>query len=498
MFKNCLSVATLAFLATTMLPQTGFSQRVDSIALFQQLDKNGDGTVTSDEVSETKKSLYKRLLRIGDKDKDTRLTQKELTDALATRKAGSEKPDEKAARSKSQGNRQAGFGGRNRSGANGRASGGMSADAILSRFDTNKDGKLSQGEIPEQAERLQQMVKGADKNKDGTVTKQELTLYLASRGGGNGGQRPSAGQRSQGLRSGGRQQQGMRGDGQGRGGFGQGGSGRKGRSGGGMSSEMILNRFDTNKDGKLSKGEIPAQAARLQQMIQGADKNKDGTITKDELTQHFSNGSSQRGRKKGAGRSGDVLTQRHGPDKSPAVGGKAPDFELKLLNSDEKVKFSAIYSDKPVALTLGSYTCPPYRNALEGINDLSQKYSNDFAFYFVYIKEAHATDERPSRGNEFKGIDFEQPKTYQEREVIAKTCQSSIELTMPILVDTLDNAVERLYAGAPNRTYLIDQNGTVLYKGVRGPQGSRPGDIQMAMEKHLANRETKVPGIDIE
>ena len=83
------------------------------------------------------------------------------------------------------------------------------------------------------------------------------------------------------------------------------------------------------------------------------------------------------------------------------------------------------------------------------------------------------------------GIEFKQPTTYLEREFIAKTCQRQIELTMPILIDTLDNAVERLFAGAPNRTYLIDQNGIVLYKGVRGPQGSRPDDVAKAIRNQL-------------
>lgn len=170
-----------------------------------------------------------------------------------------------------------------------------------------------------------------------------------------------------------------------------------------------------------------------------------------------------------------------GPDRSPSIGETAPDFTLEALNSEEEVTLSDLYQDKPVVLTLGSYTCPPFRKALEGMEELYQQYSNEFAFVFVYIKEAHATDERPSRANEHQDIKFTQPTTYRERSRIAATCQGAVELTMPIVVDTLENEVEQTYAAAPNRTYLIGKDGRILFKGVRGPRGTRPDDVEQAM-----------------
>ena len=246
--------------------------------------------------------------------------------------------------------------------------------------------------------------------------------------------------------------------------------------------KMMMQRFDTDNDGVVTKSEFKGPAERFSRM----DGDSDGKITTAEIAD-MQNRMREMRQRNGNRRTGDGLSQRHGPDKSPAVGQQAPNFTLKLLNSEETVTLSEIYADKPVVLTLGSYTCPPFRGAIEGIEELSQKYSKEFAFYFVYIKEAHTTDERPSRGNERSGIDFKQPTTYLERESIAKTCQKQIELTMPILVDTLDNAVERLYAGAPNRTYVMDQNGIVLYKGVRGPQGTRPDDVAKAIRKQLSS-----------
>jgi len=259
--------------------------------------------------------------------------------------------------------------------------------------------------------------------------------------------------------------------------------------------------IDTNKSGDVSLDEwtafqvnsIKERAARSFELISGDDDK----ITPEELKKmsqrrgESRSGKSRPGSDFGNVRPGsngrDMLTLRHGMDKSPEVGELAPDFTLKLLNSNETVTLSKAYRIKPIVLTLGSYTCPPFRNAIEVINDLSQQYNDEYAFYFVYIKEAHATNERPSRGNEQMGIEFTQPITYKEREHIAVTCQQQIKLTMPILVDTLDNAVEKLYAGAPNRTYIIDQNGVVLYKGDRGAHGTEPEEIVKVLQKISAN-----------
>jgi len=42
--------------------------------------------------------------------------------------------------------------------------------------------------------------------------------------------------------------------------------------------------------------------------------------------------------------------------KAPAVGDDAPDFDLPLRGSSERVRLSAFRSDRPVALIFGSFT----------------------------------------------------------------------------------------------------------------------------------------------
>ena len=74
-----------------------------------------------------------------------------------------------------------GGGGREFGGPGGRRR--ASPDAICSRFDKNRDGKLTEDEIPEL---MRSRMMRADADGDGTVTKAELKKARANRGGGRG------------------------------------------------------------------------------------------------------------------------------------------------------------------------------------------------------------------------------------------------------------------------------------------------------------------------
>src|SRR5262249_33611983 len=83
-----------------------------------------------------------------------------------------------------------------------------------------------------------------------------------------------------------------------------------------------------------------------------------------------------------------------------------------------------------------------------------------------YIREAHPTDGRAIKGNKFQITD---PKTIEERQKVAKEFAASLKLTPPILVDPMDDPMEKAYAGWPDRLYVIDQEGKIGLKGGPGP-----------------------------
>jgi hypothetical protein len=54
-------------------------------------------------------------------------------------------------------------------------------------------------------------------------------------------------------------------------------------------------------------------------------------------------------------------------------------------------------------------------------------------------------------------------------------------MTMPLLIDEMDDRVGHAYSGMPDRLYVIDRGGRVAYKGGRGPFGFKVGEMEQAL-----------------
>ena len=61
-----------------------------------------------------------------------------------------------------------------------------------------------------------------------------------------------------------------------------------------------------------------------------------------------------------------------------------------------------------------------------------------------------------------------------------------LDLSMPALIDDMENTVGTAYAAHPDRLYLIGRDGSIAFKGARGPRGFRPEELKEAIEKELA------------
>lgn len=114
-----------------------------------------------------------------------------------------------------------------------------------------------------------------------------------------------------------------------------------------------------------------------------------------------------------------------------------------------------------------------------------QAYKDKAAVYIVYILEAHPTDGWQVRANEQEKILIEQHKTYEARCKAAGHCLKDLKLTIPCLVDDMKNTAQKAYAGWPDRLYVIDAGGKVVYQGGPGPRGFRVDDAEAALGKLL-------------
>ena len=121
------------------------------------------------------------------------------------------------------------------------------------------------------------------------------------------------------------------------------------------------------------------------------------------------------------------------------------------------------------------------------------EFGGEVAFLVVYIREAHALDGRsPLRKGGLPLV--EEPVTLRERNALATVCLTKTALEgIPAVVDGIDNAVDKAYAAAPDRLYLIGKDGIVVYRGGRGPFGFLPLELEKAIREELATRDAQSP-----
>ena len=113
-------------------------------------------------------------------------------------------------------------------------------------------------------------------------------------------------------------------------------------------------------------------------------------------------------------------------------------------------------------------------------------YRKDVKFLMVYIREAHPTDGRQSSANEREGILFEQPTTFEERLDVAKQMCTKLDISIPGVIDEMDNKVNEAYSAAPDRLYLVSKEGKIAYKGGPGPRGFNPDELEDAIKQELS------------
>jgi len=116
---------------------------------------------------------------------------------------------------------------------------------------------------------------------------------------------------------------------------------------------------------------------------------------------------------------------------------------------------------------------------------MQKKYAPAVAIYMVYIREAHPTDGRQVTANTKEEILFTQPTTLTERTAIAETMCTKLNLTLPCLIDGLDNQVATDYASWPDRMYVVGIDGKIVYKGAPGPAGFKPAEVTAALDKYI-------------
>ncbi|WP_435022473.1 deiodinase family protein [Tundrisphaera sp. TA3] len=300
--------------------------------------------------------------------------------------------------------------------------------------------------------------------------------------------------------------------------------------------EATRQRFDRDGDGRIARGEFPgndADFARLDRDRDGsltpadfdfsahaltpslgsmvfarADRDGDGKVGRDEFDALF--------READSGNQGFLslgdLQEAFRPPPRPAEAGPAPgpptretlirglfrqeigslrpgpkldeaapDFTLRTADGSEEVTLSKLVGPRPVVLVFGNVTCGPFRNQAGNVEKLHRLYKDRATFVMIYVREAHPTDGWRMESNDRVDVTLAQPRTYEERAGVARSCGARLNLGFPMLVDTIDDSVGAPYSGMPSRLYLIDRQGKIAYKSGRGPFGFKPAELEQSL-----------------
>ena len=104
----------------------------------------------------------------------------------------------------------------------------------------------------------------------------------------------------------------------------------------------------------------------------------------------------------------------------------------------------------------------------------------------VYITEAHPSDVWQMESNLKDKVVFASPKTEEERAFIAGACVRKLGIEIPAVLDEFGNSTEKAYTGWPDRMYVIDATGRIVYKSKPGPFGFKSDELRSAIERMLA------------
>jgi hypothetical protein len=293
-----------------------------------------------------------------------------------------------------------------------------------------------------------------------------------------------------------------------------------------LGPDTLFNRLDRNKDGVLraddfdwsDRSPYAMQSNTVNFWFRQVNKAKDGRLTREEWMRFFEQASegkdylttddmremlmaSNNATKPPVGEAPTADTLIRGlfrgeigsMNEGPKLNDPAPDFTLKTHDGKETIHLSSAFGNKPIVLVFGNVTCGPFRAVYPRVDELALRYKDEVVFLAVYVREAHPTDGWRMASNDDSEVTYPQPREYSERCSLANGCSSKLKMSIPLLVDEMDDRVGHAYSGMPSRLYIIDREGKIAYKSGRGPFGFKPDEMEQSLVMQLLDWPSKTP-----
>ena len=130
------------------------------------------------------------------------------------------------------------------------------------------------------------------------------------------------------------------------------------------------------------------------------------------------------------------------------------------------------WRDGPVLIVTASLTCPVARRMWQQVEDLAVQFDGRVRVVMLYVIEPHPKgDPSPYTGREWVTAENKQdeilvpqPSTLEERQALAQECKERVGVSVPVLVDGMENRSWRALGSGPNMAVFVAADGTVQAK----------------------------------
>lgn len=134
------------------------------------------------------------------------------------------------------------------------------------------------------------------------------------------------------------------------------------------------------------------------------------------------------------------------------VGAPAPDFEASTIDGTT-VRLSDFRGIGHVVIMTGAVTSPMCAVEIPALNQLQEEFeSRGISFFLLYTKESHPAENYPAHSS------------IQQKVAHARDLKRLEDVRFPILIDSLDGKIHRVYGTWPNALFVIHKDGRLIFR----------------------------------
>lgn len=164
----------------------------------------------------------------------------------------------------------------------------------------------------------------------------------------------------------------------------------------------------------------------------------------------------------GSGKTASATEAAVEHERAPAAGQAAPAFSL--ATPDGRTVSLGDFRDKPLVLVFGCLTDPSFREHAAALQAMQAENRASASFLVIYTRELHPVGGWEIQRNKDDGISVAQPADAAGRLAAARSAQSSLKLSVPIAIDTMDDRTAHSYDAAEGAALIIASDGRIIYR----------------------------------